>query len=239
MSNWDKGRSFGKFMYNSQASDIAYEYIAGKIRKGEWQPGDKIATEAQLCEDIHVSRIAVRQAIEKLVALSVLKKIQGSGTYVEQIENMSIMSASVLKGNREQTLGILEFRKMFDPYNVELFIKRCSYSEVADLEENYRKMVDAAGDMKSFQYLDQEFHNIIANGTRNMMIIQISNLFNDIFNENQAELYHSVGPDNAIKYHKYILENIKERNTELAAIYARMSIEQSIKQISAIESEEF
>lgn len=238
MEKGNDGRSFGIIMYNCQASDIAYDYIAGKIRKGEWQPGDKIATEAQLCEDIQVSRIAIRQAIEKLVALSVLKKIQGSGTYVEQIENMSIMSASVLMGNKEQTLGILEFRKMFDPYNVELFIKRCSYSEVVELEDNYRKMVEAANDMKSFQYLDQEFHNIIANGTRNMMIIQISNLFNDIFNENQAELYHSVGPENAIKYHKYILDNIKEKNTELAAIYARMSIEQSIKQISSIENEE-
>lgn len=238
MEKGNDGRSFGIIMYNCQASDIAYDYIAGKIRKGEWQPGDKIATEAQLCEDIQVSRIAIRQAIEKLVALSVLKKIQGSGTYVEQIENMSIMSASVLMGNKEQTLGILEFRKMFDPYNVELFIKRCSYSEVAELEDNYRKMVEAAHDMRSFQYLDQEFHNIIANGTRNMMIIQISNLFNDIFNENQAELYHSVGPENAIKYHKYILDNIKEKNTELAAIYARMSIEQSIKQISSIENEE-
>lgn len=222
-------------MYKRQASDIAYDYIVEKIRTGCWKPGDKIETEPQLCSAIEVSRVAVRQAIEKLVALSILKKIQGSGTYVEKIENMSIMSASVLKGNKEQTLSILEFRRMFDSYNVELFLKRCSYSEIADLEENYKNMVGAKDNMQEFRHLDQEFHNIIANGTRNMMIIQISNLLTDIFNENQTVLYHSVGPEDAIKYHGKILENIKERNSELASIYARMSIEQSIRCLSGAE----
>lgn len=226
-------------MYNSQASDKAYAYIVEKIQSGQWKPGDKISTEPQLCDAIQVSRIAVRQAIEKLVALSVLKKIQGSGTYVEQPENMSVMSALVFGSTRDQELSILEFRKMFDSYNIELFIKRCSYGEVTQLEENYKAMVEAKDRTLEFQHLDKEFHSIIANGTRNPLIIQIENLFTDIFVANQKSMYINVGPESAIKYHGLMLQSIKDKNTELASIYARMSIEDSIRQLSSPEAEAF
>ncbi len=37
-----------------------------------WKPEDKIATEFQLVDMIEVSKVAVRQAIERLVTISVL-----------------------------------------------------------------------------------------------------------------------------------------------------------------------
>ena len=64
-------------MYKNQASEIAYDYIVDQIRSGIWKPGDKIATEVQLVESIGVSRVAVREAIERLVTMSVLNKVRG------------------------------------------------------------------------------------------------------------------------------------------------------------------
>ena len=98
-------------MYINQASDRAYAYIVEQIRSGTWKPGDKIATETQLVEQIGVSRVAVRQAIERLVTMSVLNKVQGSGTYVEKQENMSLLSASIFGFDEEFMLKILEFRR--------------------------------------------------------------------------------------------------------------------------------
>ena len=215
-------------MYINQASDMAYDYIVERIRSGMWKPGDKIATETQLVEMIGVSKAAVRQAIERLVTISVLNKVQGSGTYVEKKENMSIMSASIFGLDDEFMLKILEFRKMFDSYNVELFIQRATDEEILELEHNYAQMIVAKDDIQRFHKLDQIFHDIIAGGTRNPMIIQISKLFVDIFVDNQKLIYHHVGPESGIKYHGKMLEAIKEKNAEVAAIYARMSIEESI-----------
>lgn len=218
-------------MYINQASDMAYQYIVERIRTGIWKPGDKIATESQLVDMIGVSKVAVRQAIERLVTMSVLNKVQGSGTYVEQKENMSIMSASIFGLDDEFMMKILEFRRMFDSYNVELFIQRATMEEILELEHNYAQMAVAKDDMQRFHKLDQIFHDIVANGTRNPMIIQISKLFVDIFEDNQKLIYHNVGPESAIKYHGKMLEAIKERNAEVASIYARMSIEESIRHI--------
>ena len=220
-------------MYQNQASDMAYEYIVEQIRSGVWKPGNKIATETQLVDSIGVSRVAVRQAIERLVTLSVLNKVQGSGTYVEQPEKMSIMGAAVLGVDDEFMLKILEFRRMFDSYNVELYVEHATEKEVAELEQNYFDMIAVRDDRQEFQKMDQLFHDLIANGTRNPMIIQISKLFTNVFEDNQKKVYVSTGPENAIKFHGRILEAIKERNAEIASIYARMSVEESIRRLKA------
>ena len=117
---------------------------------------------------------------------------------------------------------------MFDSYNVELFIQRATDEEILELEHNYARMIVAKDDIQHFHKLDQMFHDIIAGGTRNPMIIQISKLFMDIFVGNQKVIYDHVGPETGIKYHGKILEAIKEKNAEVASIYARMSIEESI-----------
>lgn len=220
-------------MYKNQASEIAYDYIVDQIRSGIWKPGDKIATEVQLVESIGVSRVAVRDAIERLVTMSVLNKVRGSGTYVEQKDNMSFMSAAILGADADYMLKILEFRKMFDSYNIELFLKYATDKEIELLKQNYQEMVDVKDNMQKFRSIDQCFHDIIANGTRNPMIIQISKTFTDIFEANQDQMYHKVGPENAIYYHGKMLEAIEERNAEVAAIYARMSIEASISRLES------
>ena len=220
-------------MYKNQASEIAYDYIVDQIRSGIWKPGDKIATEVQLVESIGVSRVAVREAIERLVTMSVLNKVRGSGIYVEQKDNMSFMSAAILGADADYMLKILEFRKMFDSYNVELFLKYATDEEIELLKQNYQEMVDMKDNMQKFRAIDQRFHDIIAIGTRNPMIIQISKTFTDIFEANQDQMYHKIGPQNAIYYHGKMLEAIEERNAEVAAIYARMSIEASISRLES------
>lgn len=220
-------------MYKNQASEIAYDYIVDQICSGIWKPGDKIATEVQLVESIGVSRVAVREAIERLVTMSVLNKVRGSGTYVEQKDNMSFMSAAILGADADYMLKILEFRKMFDSYNVELFLKYATDEEIELLKQNYQEMVDMKDNMQKFRAIDQRFHDIIAIGTRNPMIIQISKTFTDIFEANQDQMYHKIGPQNAIYYHGKMLEAIEERNAEVAAIYARMSIEASISRLES------
>ena len=220
-------------MYKNQASEIAYDYIVDQIRSGIWKPGDKIATEVQLVESIGVTRVAVREAIERLVTMSVLNKVRGSGTYVEQKDNMSFMSAAILGADADYMLKILEFRKMFDSYNVELFLKYATDEEIELLKQNYQEMVDMKDNMQKFRAIDQRFHDIIAIGTRNPMIIQISKTFTDIFEANQDQMYHKIGPQNAIYYHGKMLEAIEERNAEVAAIYARMSIEASISRLES------
>jgi len=61
------------------------EKLAKKIASHEWKPGEKIPSEAELCDAYSVSRITVRKAIEDLVRSGQLIKQQGKGTFVTNV----------------------------------------------------------------------------------------------------------------------------------------------------------
>jgi GntR family transcriptional regulator len=56
--------------------------IDTRIHSGEWPAGTRTPSERELCAQFGVSRITVRRAVEQLVAVGRLRRVQGRGTYV-------------------------------------------------------------------------------------------------------------------------------------------------------------
>ncbi len=56
--------------------------ILHQIHTGDLQPEDRIPSEHQLCKQFHVSRITVQRAITGLVSEGLLRRVQGSGTFI-------------------------------------------------------------------------------------------------------------------------------------------------------------
>ena len=219
--------------YSTQASNQVFQYITDHISSGIWKPGMKIDTEDQLCQTLSVSRAAVRQAIERLSSLSVLRKQQGSGTYVNGFDQVSLMGMLYYPPSRETMMTVLEFRRMFDSYNAELFVAHASQEELDAVEENYREMVTLKDDPQKFRSYESQFHHLLAIGTHNVIIQQISVLLTDLLTWHQAMQYDNIGPDNSILWHGRILEALQERNGELASLYTRIHIDNSIEYVEA------
>lgn len=59
-----------------------YEILRGKIRRGEWKPGDIIPPESELLESYQVSRTTVRQVLDLLTNEGLIYRQQGRGTFV-------------------------------------------------------------------------------------------------------------------------------------------------------------
>jgi GntR family transcriptional regulator len=53
-----------------------------KIDSGEWEPGDCLPSEDQLCEFYQISKTTVRQALNTLAIEGFVQREQGRGTYV-------------------------------------------------------------------------------------------------------------------------------------------------------------
>lgn len=60
--------------------------ILGQIAAGVFRPGDRLPSEAQLCERYSVSPMTVRRVINILVDQSVVTAEQGRGTFVKPLE---------------------------------------------------------------------------------------------------------------------------------------------------------
>lgn len=60
------------------------ELLKAKIYSGEWQPGDQILSEPELCETYGVSRTVVRQALREIELEGLVVRRKGKGTFVSE-----------------------------------------------------------------------------------------------------------------------------------------------------------
>lgn len=58
------------------------EVISGRIKNGTWSPGDRLPSEAELCEMFGVSRTVVRQALQDMIHEGLIKRRKGKGSFV-------------------------------------------------------------------------------------------------------------------------------------------------------------
>ena len=212
--------------YNHNARQEVSDFITEKIHSGEWQPGDKIWSENEFCSNLNVSRIAVRDAIANLTAISVLRKVRGSGTYVEDLDNASLEGIHYFTLDLEDVVSLMEFRYSLEPYCAELFCERATEEEIQELEKCYYNMLRHP-DTKEKDYYSNQFHHLIAIGTKNKFIIKIMEYMNENMLHHQMILSKNVRKKNfqvGATYHYKILQAIKARDKETASFYCRYHI---------------
>lgn len=61
-----------------------YEELLREIRNGQYQPGDRLPSEAVLCERFDASRITVAKAVQGLQREGLVVRRPGSGTYIQR-----------------------------------------------------------------------------------------------------------------------------------------------------------
>ena len=76
------------------------EIISKKLQSGEWAPNAMIPSENELSREFGISRVTVRNVINKFVQDDMLYRIQGKGTFVSEKKNVLDFPAYV--GIREQ-----------------------------------------------------------------------------------------------------------------------------------------
>lgn len=105
--------------------------ILENINNGEYPEGSLIPSERDLCEDLGISRMTVRQALNQLVTEGVLYREKGRGTFVSKskIKQRNIMSFSETVRNKglEPSTQVLRFEKVLD---------RADIRDILELQEN-------------------------------------------------------------------------------------------------------
>ena len=212
----------------SQAKKV-YDYVIGQIGLGRWNPGDQIMTEMELCEELDVSRIAVREALGQCSALGVLEKRKGSGTFVCEINISNILKNIVplMTLNRLDLMDVLKFRLSFESGNVIEFVRHCTQQDSEDLERTYDEMTGHKLDA-SFYTADYKFHEIIARGTNNPLVIAVNELLTGVLLSSQELTNLAVGPEIGLSFHKDIINAIKNRDSQMAALIMTRHIEATI-----------
>lgn len=221
-------------------SEIVYRTIEEKIFRQEWTPGMKIASENQLSQELGVSRMSVREAIEKMVALNVLTKRQGEGTFVNDLSPSIYLNNLIpmILLQQDSLLDVLEFRGVLEVDSARLCAERCDHKTIEVLEKCYQIMCDNNNKSLEFANADYQFHMEIAKGSKNSLIIKVNSILTDIWKFQQKEINQYLGPSGGVQEHKSILDAIKARDPELSALFMKRHIERTYKDIRKIKEME-
>ena len=197
---------------DTSAVDTVYNYLFQNIRSGIWKPGDKIPSEADLCNILNVSRVSVRSALGRLSALRLVQSKQGKGTFVSDppAENQ-------YSGLRLQTLdrlSLFEFRRIIERESAALAALRATSEDVLAMQDSIYKMEHGETEQEIAEQ-DLRFHALIAKASGNEVIQHVSRIAEDaylrMFVENVAQL-GSMGT----AYHRQILLDIQVRDADAA-----------------------
>lgn len=199
-------------------SEAVTEEVKRLIHSREWPPGSKIPSENELAAMMGVSRVSVRNALQRLAGVGLIESRQGEGTFVSQLDGgqaMNMLMPMAMLSNDNQKY-MVEFRRVIESEQAYLAALRVTEEELAGMYENYEamKQVDPMSDLCSA--LDVEFHMLVAKASKNPMFIQTSLILKDTILNNVLYVKRYTKENEGFKYHLEIIEAL-ERHDAAAA----------------------
>jgi GntR family transcriptional regulator, hexuronate regulon transcriptional repressor len=151
-----------------------YQQVAATIERaiaeGRYQPGQRLASERDLAEELGVSRPTVRRAVIALEMRGLLESRQGSGVYVRRV--VAITPAAP----RELDIGAFdqaEARRLFEGEVAALAATLITDEELAYLESLVAEMTNEKATKEQSELADRQFHATIARATRNAAVVRV------------------------------------------------------------------
>jgi GntR family transcriptional repressor for pyruvate dehydrogenase complex len=223
-------------MYVPIQSVKVFEQVAEQIEKrildGELHSGDRLPTERDLAEQFHVSRTAVREAMKILAQRGLVDMRPGRGTIVidEAHEAMqeSINLAMKLKlGEVGGSANLVEVREILETEIAALAAARATEKEIDAMREAVKVMDDNLDDADAFIAADNNFHEALAQGTQNTLILILVNSIVNLLSEQRKKIFETEGgPQRGQVHHKRILESVIRRDPQAARAAMRSHLQQ-------------
>lgn len=192
--------------------ELAYQKIKEEILSEKFNEGSKIPSESQLCKELSVSRVVVRQALSKLRDERVIVSYQGKGSFRANPVNFS--------GGGENLLTFDEFKEVFD-FRVAIEYSAVNLAVRSATDEQLRNLLTLADKMQTlsgqseFSALDYEFHLSIIKCANNQLLLNAHENNRDLILKVLAVMNSLEGSgDYAVKLHKEIAEKMCIRDAK-------------------------
>lgn len=193
--------------------------LSQAIIEGDFKPGDKLPSEAELCEQLGVGRNSLREAIRVLNAMGVVKTKRGQGTFLQDTISHEVFNPLIFRLilDPKNTTDVFELRVMVESIVTIMAIQKATPEEV----KNIRHLVDETnqiaksnqGSVEDLIKLDMQFHSAVAKCVHNKLIEAILETLLLMFEPSARKvLQKESGIDLCLKNHYAIVDLIEKRD---------------------------
>ena len=144
------------------------------------KPGEKLPAERELAMALGVSRNTVREALKEWEALGIIRKIKGSGTFLNSDVTLNDSNLSLrFKNDSENMRHALELRRIIEVEANVMAAERASSEQIERIKKKLEIMEAAHLKHGSAGSEDWEFHSSIYEAAGNPLIVNIIHVFYD------------------------------------------------------------
>ena len=194
---------------------LVCDYVRQAILDGDLEPGDRLR-EKDLEVKLGVSRTPIREAMKSLEAQGLVKMEPWKGAFVAVL-------------TKRQIIELYDFRTLIEEFSVRMVCENASDEEISQLEE----IIVRSENMKNAKHtelaqLNDEFHTALAILSHNRFVEEAIGPLRISFALMKGNAYGEKGQWSQIqREHRAIVEAVKVRDTDGAAVLLREHIFQS------------
>ena len=160
------------------SSERIVQQIMEQIHGGHLEPGQKLPPERELAEMFGVCRSSVREAIRAMTLMGYLEVFQGKGAFLKESLPAEAGSGEGLDRalSAVDSLDLVDIRDVLECKAASLAALRAGSDQIAALDRAVMRMSAHVGGGAAFYKADLEFHQALAQGANNQVLMEIMNL---------------------------------------------------------------
>ena len=209
------------------------EQLSKQILDGKYAAGENLPSERELARLFEVSRPTVREAITTLEVMGLVEVRPGSGVYIKKAD----FNKAELPENVPGPFEILEARKTLEPELAAFAANRIDDEQLESLRQTLHPFGKPGLGPDEIEQIDQEFHNLIAEATRNSALAGLMKWLWEVRAQSEVNVkfYQRVrdtGVRPAVEDHRAITAALLARNENAARKAMREHLERAIADLS-------
>lgn len=224
-------------------TELFERQMQGAILSGQVTPGEKLPTEAELAENMNISKSAVHAGIKNLERMGFVHIVPRHGVYVSDWAEfgnvdtlISVLKYQGGKLDKGTAASLLQTRTAVEGLAARLFIQRHTNSDIAALRgiiDEFRtaSQVKPRADIDRLAELACSFHRYICVKSGNNVIPLIVNGFHDVNIALWTLWIRQVGPKAAVEVLDELLYYITVGSAEQAIAFYENNAEEFLSKI--------
>ena len=202
-----------------QAAEQVVRHIAKLIEEGRLRPGDRLAAERELAQELGVSRPTVRAGLHALAAMGVIESRQGAGTFITdgppRLGAGPLSFLAALHGFKREE--IFEARKVLEVGAAGLAAERGITDRLAPMAEEVTGMFANLSEPQTYLVHDVRFHRAVAAASGNPVLLALVEMVSSlVYEQRRLTVEHALDLKESAEMHRRIYQAIRDRDPERA-----------------------